>query len=367
MMQAIEKPTLILNSAIAKRNIARMAEKARQSGVRFRPHYKTHQSAAIGEWFRAEGVTAITVSSVSMARYFADNGWTDILIAFPVNWLEIEQINQLAAQVTLGLLVESVESVHFLAQKLTAPADVWLKLDAGYGRTGVQWDDAETLAVLADAVREADHLTLKGLLAHSGHTYRVRKSHELVRAVWHETLTRMQAARDGLAEAGYTGLLLAPGDTPGCSVVEDLSGADEIRPGNFVFYDMTQVAIGACEAEDVAVAVACPVVAKHPARGTIVVYGGAVHLSKEGLTGLDGGVSFGAVALPSMDGWQPLQGCYVEGMSQEHGLIHATDDLMAQVSVGDVLMVLPVHSCLTADLLKAYRTLEGEAIAMARF
>ena len=90
----IETPTALLNTSVVKRNIAAMAQKAQQNGVRFRPHFKTHQSATIGEWFRAEGVTAITASSVSMARYFADHGWHDITVAFPVNWREIDAINK---------------------------------------------------------------------------------------------------------------------------------------------------------------------------------------------------------------------------------------------------------------------------------
>ena len=76
MSLTIQTPTLILNEAIVRRNIARMADKARRSGVRFRPHFKSHQSAAIGAWFREAGTTAITVSSVRMATYFADHGWT---------------------------------------------------------------------------------------------------------------------------------------------------------------------------------------------------------------------------------------------------------------------------------------------------
>ena len=72
-----------------------MAYRVRQNQVRFRPHFKTHQSAAIGEWFRAEGVAAITTSSVEMATYFAEQGWNDITIAFPANVREIDQINRL--------------------------------------------------------------------------------------------------------------------------------------------------------------------------------------------------------------------------------------------------------------------------------
>ncbi len=84
-LSVIEKPTLILDESRARRNLARMAAKARQQGVRFRPHFKTHQSVEMGGWFREEGVSSITVSSVDMAVYFAQAGWDDILIAFTAN------------------------------------------------------------------------------------------------------------------------------------------------------------------------------------------------------------------------------------------------------------------------------------------
>ena len=77
------RPTLLIDKAKCKANIKRMALKARQNDIEFRPHLKTHQSLEIGDWFRQEGVTKITVSSVAMAKYFAQDGWKDITIAFP--------------------------------------------------------------------------------------------------------------------------------------------------------------------------------------------------------------------------------------------------------------------------------------------
>lgn len=367
MIPPITRPTLILNEAITRRNIARMADKARRSGVRFRPHFKTHQSAVIGEWFRAEGVSAITVSSVVMAEYFADHGWDDITVAFPVNWLEIEAINALAARLRLGLLVESVETAHFLKERLTAPADVWLKIDAGYGRTGLAWDDFAGQAAVAGALAGSEQIHLRGLLSHSGQTYHAHGT-DAIRAVWAQTLERLSAAREALATAGFPGMELAPGDTPGCAVVDDLSGVDEVRPGNFVFYDTMQVEIGSCGWPDVAVAVACPVVARHPERGQLVIHGGAVHLSKEYLTLPDGRAHYGAVALPVEGGWsEPIPEVYVTGLSQEHGIVSAPPEFLAKVQIGDLLMVLPVHSCLTANLLGRYRTTLGTIIPMARF
>ena len=131
LLDQIVVPTMLLDERRARRNIAAMAEKARRSGVRFRPHFKTHQSAAVGEWFRAEGVAAITASSLDMALYFADHGWRDIMVAFPANIREMTKINDLAARVRLHLLVDSPATVAAMRLWLTAPVGVWMEVDAG--------------------------------------------------------------------------------------------------------------------------------------------------------------------------------------------------------------------------------------------
>ncbi len=366
MSLTIQTPTLILNEAIVRRNIARMADKARRGGIRFRPHFKSHQSAAIGAWFREEGVTAITVSSVRMATYFADHGWDDITIAFPVNWLEIDRINALAARVRLGLTLESAETAHFLAEHLTAPADIWLKTDTGYGRTGIVWDAFAQRAEIARIIAAAPLMSLRGMIVHSGHSYRIRGDHAAIRAVYAETVERLSAARDALAQAGYGQVELSIGDTPTCSVVDDLSAVDEIRTGGFVFYDIKQVYVGSCTVEDVGIALACPVVALHPERSTIVLMGGGAYLSKDFMPYTDGTPCYGEIALRGADGWHTglVPGCYVKIVSQEHAIVHATPALLARVKVGDVLMVLPSLGCMTANEMKAYWTLDGKLLPM---
>lgn len=362
----IEKPTLLLDEAKARRNIATMAQKAARSGVRFRPHFKTHQSAGIGEWFREAGVSAITVSSVDMARYFADHGWQDITIAFSVNWLEIDKINRLAEEINLHLLVESSETVLFLHKKLQHPVNVWLKIDVGYGRTGIPWNNQSLPIEIAKAIDSSPNLTLRGLLTHAGHTYGAGAgTRQKKEAIHYQVLSRLQHVQDALTSAGWPALEISIGDTPSCTVVDDLSGADEIRPGNFVFYDIMQHHAGVCSAEEIAVALACPVVAKHPSRGQIVIYGGAVHLSKEYITRADGRKSYGAITLPTETGWgAPLENTFIASLSQEHGLVQVDDHLMNRIQIGDILLVLPIHSCLTANLRRQYLTLNGEIIQM---
>ena len=100
----ITRPTLLLDVKKCKSNIHRMATKARENNLMFRPHFKTHQSAEISEWIRNEGVTGCTVSSMKMAEYFGNHGWDDVLIAFPVNILESQKMNELGKQEKLQLL-----------------------------------------------------------------------------------------------------------------------------------------------------------------------------------------------------------------------------------------------------------------------
>lgn len=369
LLDSITTPTMLLDEARARRNIERMVHRAGDSDVRFRPHFKTHQSAGVGAWFRQAGVRAITVSSVAMARYFADHGWDDITVAFPVNLREIDAINQLACDIRLHLLVENLDAVAFLARRLVSPVAIWIEVDAGYGRSGVAWNDGSSLVALAGAIVESPLLALQGLLTHDGGTYAAHSA-ETITADYTRTTTRLDRARDWLMEHSFLGLEISIGDTPACSVVRDFAPADEIRPGNFVFYDWTQVQIGSCTWDDVAVAIGCPVVSLHPERNEVILYGGAVHLSKESLPRGDGTLTFGAIVLLDEHGWgAPLEGVWLRSISQEHGVVrcepHAYADLAKHVKVGDLVGVLPIHSCLTADLLKVYQTLGGERIPMA--
>lgn len=360
-LDLVERPTLLLDQRKVRANIGRMAAKAKENDVGLRPHFKTHQSAEIGDWFRDFGVKAITVSSVDMAVAFAEAGWDDILVAFPVNLRQIEAINQLAGSIKLGLLVESADTAKRLDEMLTADVEIWLKIDAGYQRTGIDWEDKAMLVETAEAVSKAEHLSLKGILTHSGNTYGARSVSE-VQEVFGEAVERMRMVQALLSDEGYE-VALSVGDTPGCCLAENFDGIDEIRPGNFVFYDLMQAHIGSCELDDVGVALACPVVALHPERERIIVYGGAVHLSKEALIRTDGSLNFGRVVYLKEDGWIPLgEEIKVVSVSQEHGIIQADNDLLKLVKVGDVLGVLPVHSCLTADLIRRYLTIDGQWI-----
>jgi len=359
---AIARPTLVLDKARALRNIDRMARKARKAGVFFRPHFKTHQSAEISGWFRDAGVRAITVSSVSMARYFAQNGWSDITIAFPLNLLELDEMTSLAESVNLGVLVDSEVAVAALQIRRIGKVRVWIKIDAGYGRAGLPWNQLDPIVSLARTIRDSKGLSFGGILAHNGHTYHERTA-EGVRRVHAEAMTRLESVKKAVIASGVEACAVSIGDTPSCSVLESFDGADEIRPGNFVFYDIMQIGIGSCTERDIAVAVACPVVSKYPDRLQILIYGGAVHFSKEYLSDGAGKPIYGYLASGTGDSLGNIfWNAPVVSLSQEHGILQVPDSLFDDIKIGDVILVIPVHSCLTCNLYSEYVTLEGEKI-----
>ncbi|MDQ7051926.1 MAG: alanine racemase [candidate division KSB1 bacterium] len=365
-LNQIIRPTAIIDQRRVLNNIARMSEKAHKSGVRFRPHFKTHQSAVIGNWFRNFGTRCITVSSLDMAMYFAEHGWDDITVAFPVNLREIDKIRDLASRIRLNLLALSPEAVTFLQNELQSPVGLWIKIDSGYRRTGMPWKDTESIVLLAKQIQRQSKTEFCGILTHSGNSYSASSLAE-IRTIYAETVHRMQTVRKALTEAGITQCEISIGDTPCCSVVDTFTGVDEVRPGNFVFYDAMQWRLGSCSEADIAMVVACPVVALYPDRHHMVVYGGAVHLSKDFLLMPERRKIFGYVTSLLSGGWGPaLPDAQVIALSQEHGIIQLSPEQMAQFRIGDLVAIIPVHSCLAANLHKKYYTLDGEWIPMAQ-
>lgn len=359
-LNRITRPMMILDEEKCRKNISSMAAKARSSGVIFRPHFKTHQSLTIGEWFKEEGVTSITVSSLTMAGHFASGGWHDITVAFPFNIREARETKDLASKVNLNILVSGLDHARLLKEKTGFNAGCFIKIDTGYHRSGTAWNDENSIVRIASEINSSKDLRLSGFLTHSGHTYKTGSKEEII-AIHEDTLSKFNSIRRIFPEKH---LVFSTGDTPSCSIQEDFRGFSEIRPGNFVFYDLTQLHLGSCNREQIAVAVACPVVEKNNSRKEILIYGGGVHLSKESLRLHDGRVIYGEAVILTGSGWEFLpEPSYLKSISQEHGIISASDELFRRVHIGDILAIIPVHSCMTADLMRVYNTFYGKTIS----
>ncbi len=360
---AIIQPTLLLDTDRCKVNIRKLTEKSAAHSFELRPHFKTHQSHQIGSWFRDEGVNKITVSSLGMASFFAMNDWDDITIAFPVNIRQIKTINDFSESVKLGLLIEDPQTVDFLGKKLAREVGLWIKIDVGTHRTGISPDDHPLIDYILDRVKEYSKFAFKGFLGHAGHTYLSHSAQEVQRITENSLTTMIRLKKK--YRSSFPDLKISLGDTPGASMSIEFNGVDELRPGKFVFYDLQQVEIGSCSVDEIAIAMACPVVSVHPERNQWIIYGGGVHFAKDFLIFKDGRRCYGRYVDQEHGTWitsNTASNPFLLSLSQEHGVVQCTDQTFHLCKPGDLSLWLPVHSCMTADIMGSYLTTEGVKI-----
>jgi D-serine deaminase-like pyridoxal phosphate-dependent protein len=351
-LSQISTPALILDLDRVETNLRRMQDRATSLGVELRPHIKTHKCLEIAQMQRDLGCSGLTVSTLYEARVFSERGFDDLTWAFPVILNRLEEALQLAHGVDLGLLVDSKEAVAAL-EETREPLRVWIKVDSGYHRAGV--DPESPLArELAERLRDSTTLRFAGLLTHAGHAYNTRSMKELAAVAEQERSTLVNLA-ELLRSSGIGVPAVSVGSTPTMSVVEDLGGVDEMRPGNYVFFDLMQARLGSCSIDDCAVTVLASVVSSQPGAGHCVIDAGALALSKDGLPKVDDGTSFGEVLDAGLPG-PPIDATRVRSLSQEHGILDRA------LEVGRRVRVLPVHSCLTAACFDEYVVVRGDRV-----
>src|ERR671913_1774796 len=77
-------PYVLIDGAKMERNVLKMAEVARVTGVALRPHVKTHKIPGIARNQLEAGAAGITVAKLSEAEVMADGGIEDIFVAYPL-------------------------------------------------------------------------------------------------------------------------------------------------------------------------------------------------------------------------------------------------------------------------------------------
>lgn len=354
LLNEVTTPAFLVDRAVLTRNCERMLNKARASGVAFRPHVKTHKVTQVGRMQHGGARGPITVSTLAEAEAFADDGFRDITYAVPIGPAKLARAAALASRIErLAILIDSELALRAVEQFAAAQGvtfDVFLKVDCGYHRAGVDPNDPDS-ARLAIAMARSEALRFQGLLTHAGHSYNARDVEEIRRVAGEEagSLSRFRAL---LAPEGLGETLRSIGSTPTASVVESFSECDEVRPGNYVFYDAFQATIGSCALSDCAVSVLTTVVGSYPDRGAVIVDAGALALSKDvGPNHVDPNFGYGLVCDADLN-VLPMR---VVALSQEHGKIaveaHAPP-------VGTRLRIIPNHSCLTAAMFETYHVVE---------
>ena len=347
-MYDIETPALLLHLDVVERNVEYMAARARRLGVALRPHAKTHKCVEVARLQLEQGARGLTVSTLVEAEVFARAGFGDLTWAFPIDPSHIPHARRLAEATgaTLRVAVDDEPTARALAG---SGLHVWLKVDSGLRRAGVDPASPYALRVASELGKERG-LVFDGILTHSGHAYRTTNKAEAARVAEQERSVMVGFA-GRLREAGVPVPEVSVGSTPAMAAVQDLAGVTEARPGNYVFYDRTMVLIGCCEPPDVGVTVLATVVSHQPGAAHFIVDAGALELSKD-----PGPAHVTPQAMGAVRGAPELT---VATLSQEHGLIRAESPaaLDGRFTVGTQVEIIPNHSCLTVPLFDEYHVI----------
>jgi D-serine deaminase-like pyridoxal phosphate-dependent protein len=358
----LKTPCALVDLDRVERNCARMAQRMEALGATLRPHVKTHKCVEAARLQLRGRHGGITVSTLAEARFFARAGFDDITYAVPLAPMRAAEAVELNDSLTqLQLLVDHPRAVEALDEAASARdriVRVLLKVDCGYHRSGVQPDDPAALE-LARTITRSSNLRFAGILTHAGHSYQCADREQIV-AVARQERAVAAAFAERLRACDIEVETVSIGSTPTMSVVDDLSGITEVRPGNYVFFDAFQASIGSCTLGDAAFSVLASVIGHYPEDGRLVIDAGALALSKDaGATHLDGEPGYGVVC--DLDG-KPLAGLTLTSLSQEHGIVRGPSATIEALSLGSRLRIIANHSCLAAACFDHYQVARGRAV-----
>jgi len=358
-------PSLLIDFERLENNIKKMAIKAKSNGVNLRPHIKTHKCIEIGKMQLKHGSSGLTVSTLDEAAIFANAGFSDITYAVPISSNKIEAALEIASRINLRLLVDSHEMVSQLevySEKNEISPEVLLKVHCGYHRTGVNPRNPASIK-LASKIESSNILEYKGILTHAGHSYDATSVKQIQEVAKQEQLEMVKfSKRLEDEDRNLKPDIVSIGSTPTITLTDSImEGITEVRPGNYVFYDYTQVALGTCQVSDCAVTAVSRVVGKYDEY--LVIDAGATALSKDlGPTHLESETSFGKI-FSDYDNHELDTNLRIHSLSQEHGKVKFRDGTVTQEhNVDEILRILPNHSCLTANLHECYNIVRDNEI-----
>ena len=208
---------------------------------------------------------------------------------------------------------------------------------------------------LAAKINDSKNLVFKGILTHAGHSYDAT-SIDQVKEIAQQEQSEMVKFSERLAteDLNLKPEVISIGSTPTIALTDGImDGITEVRPGNYVFYDYYQVALGSCQKSDCALTVVAKVISK--SDGYFVIDAGATALSKDlGPTHLDKETAYGKI-YADYDRHEFDNTLQLYSLSQEHGKVKFKDTSKGEkFQINGEIRILPNHSCLTANLHDCY-------------
>ncbi len=336
-MEQLETPAALVDLDILAQNLDRMAEYSALHGLSLRPHVKTHKSPRIAAQQLRLGAVGLTCATPRELEVMADVT-RDLLLNYPLlGATKLARVLSLPSNVQLTVAVDSMIAVDALAATariLDRPVQVYVELDLGMHRVGVQRvDDAIALAL---RVKEQPPLVFAGITFYPGHIREPVGEQDAKLAKLRDDLA---LALDRMEGAGVRPRVVSGGSTPAAWRMHEIPGVTEVRPGTYVYNDRTTAEIGACAWEDCALTVLATVVST-AVDGQAVIDAGCKALGREPVRGAPREGFAALLDRPEVT---------VERMSEEHGILDLTRTTW-RPRVGDLVRLVPNHVCIVVHL-----------------
>ena len=237
-LDEVDTPSLVIDLDAFERNLRCLADRVQGSGVRLRPHAKTHKCPVIALKQIELGAVGVCVQKVSEAEAMVYGGVRDVLVTNEiVGRQKLRHLMALAHTARIGVCVDDRSQVAALddaAGEAGVTLPVHVEINMGGNRCGVE-PGAPALD-LARLVADATHLSFAGLQAYHGSAQHLRgwaeRQQAIAGAVAKAALTRDLLARNGIACDNITGA--------GTGTFEFEAGSGvytELQCGSYIFMD----------------------------------------------------------------------------------------------------------------------------------
>ena len=340
----IDTPALLIIEDRLDRNILHMQTLADENYSWLRPHIKTHKSGNIAQRQITLGAAGITVAKLSEAEIMFAAGIEDIFIANQITHpLKINRLKMLHAQCRVILGIDNERQIDLLRpafEKSIRPLEVRIEIDSGFNRCGVR--DNKYLLKIAEKIVQEPWLSLEGIFTHAGQVYSAASEEEVAKIGRAEGEVA-EAANAFLRKKGIEIQTVSVGSTPSAKYAVRNDAVNEIRPGNYVFYDGIQLALGSARAESCSLFILATVISQ-PQKDQIILDAGSKAL----------GLDQGAHSLKLLQGFGTPVNIHanVERLSEEHGILKLEEP--QAVELGSPVLILPNHACAVANLFEKY-------------
>ncbi|MGL4653759.1 alanine racemase [Cetobacterium sp.] len=337
-ISSLTTPSFLVNLDALEKNITKYQTLAEKNSVQLFPMLKTHKSSEITKMQIDAGAKGVLVGTLDEAEAVVKkSGVKKVMLAYPViGNSNLERVLELNKTCELFVAFDNEIPAAELAKKLSdTKINYQIIINSGLNRFGVTPEDS---VQLFNSLKKYPNLIFKGISTHTGQVYGFSKDH--IADITKKEIETMSLAKALLTEVEANVEFVATGTTPTFEKAIESTEINISRPGNYVFFDAIQVALGAAKEEECSLTVLATVIS-NPSEDLYILDCGSKCLGlDQGAHGNSLTKGFGIIKNhPELT---------VIGLSEEVAKVKKEGP--SALKIGDKVEIIPNHSCSAANM-----------------